>query len=71
MFDILREDKVLAFLSILTLCVWDWGSRKNDVIELVSRKNIPVRWFAYIAVGLVIVFFSKKDIANDFIYFQF
>ena len=70
-FGIPLADKVSAFLSILALCLWDWASLKHNVIDQVSRKNLPVRWFAYIAAGLVIVFFSPKDIASDFIYFQF
>ena len=60
-----------AGLSVLMLFVFDCISLKRDAIDFFSRKSLCVRWTGYIVFGLMVVFFSQKDIAADFIYFQF
>lgn len=59
-----------AFL-VAVLGIFDFFSLKTDVISELGRKKIAVRWTAYICLGLIVVFFSKKDVAAEFVYFQF
>ncbi len=60
-----------AGLSVLMLFVYDYVSLKSDAIAFFSRKNLYVRWVGYVVFGLMVVFFSQKDMAAEFIYFQF
>ncbi len=60
-----------VILSILVMMTFDYISLKTDAINFFSRRNLPVRWTAYIVLGLLVVFFSQKDIAAEFVYFQF
>ena len=56
---------------ILIMAGYDYISVKKDFIEWISSKNKIIQWVFYIAIGLIIVFFSKKGVAAEFIYFQF
>ena len=66
-----HASKAAAGLSILMLSLYDYISLKTDTIDFCSRKSLYIRWAEYIVIGLMVVFFSPKDIAADFIYFQF
>lgn len=56
---------------ILIMAGYDFISLKKDFIEWISTKNKIIQWCFYVAIGLIIVFFSKKGVAAEFIYFQF
>ncbi len=56
---------------ICILGVYDFISLKVDVIASISHQNIIIRWLVYINFILVIVFFSQKGVAAEFVYFQF
>lgn len=59
----------LTFIPLLGL--YDYFSLKKDVIkELCSRKLI-IRWAIYLVSILALIFFSKKGVPTDFVYFQF
>lgn len=58
-------------ILVVILGVFDFFSLKMDVISELSRKKPVVRWAAYICLGLIIVFFSQKGVAAEFVYFQF
>lgn len=59
-----------VFLVVI-MGVFDFFSLKMDVIAELGRKNLVVRWMAYICLGLIIVFLSQKGVAAEFVYFQF
>ena len=61
--------KVISLMPILG--VFDFFSLKVDVISELSKKNLIMRWMAYICLGLIMVFFSQKGVAAEFVYFQF
>lgn len=62
---------VQQFISISILAVFDYISIKKDVIAEISQKKIGVRWVSYILLCIIIIFFSQKGIAAEFVYFQF
>ena len=63
--------KLVIALFIPLLLLHDFISLNSDAIASFSRKNLYLRWAGYVALGLIVVFFSPKNIAADFIYFQF
>ena len=65
------SSKCAIELSLLLLAIHDFISLKTDAIAILRHKNLPVRWIAYFALGLLVVFFSPKDVAVEFVYFQF
>lgn len=58
-------------LSIAVLAVYDYVSLKTDAIEALSRQKFFVRWPVYVLFLVVIALFAPKDVATEFIYFQF
>ncbi|MBQ7155246.1 MAG: MBOAT family protein [Synergistaceae bacterium] len=66
-----RTAKIAALIPLLILFVNECISLRTDAIEFLSRKGFAVRWAAYFALGLMVIFFSPKDIAAEFVYFQF
>ncbi len=46
-------------------------SVNNDGISVIETWKTPIRWLIYIAIGLIVVFFSQKGVAAEFVYFQF
>ncbi|MDE6025498.1 MAG: MBOAT family protein [Lachnospiraceae bacterium] len=72
------SDIGMARLPFALICIWifilaiyDLLSLKTDVIEVISDKKKMIRWFVYVCFVLIIVFFSQKGIAAEFVYFQF
>jgi len=65
--------KRLIWLSalILILAVVDWLSLNGDVPGKIKNKNIVVRWLLYAILTLLVIFFSQKGVAAEFVYFQF
>ena len=62
---------VKGVFIVAVLGIFDFFSLKMDVISELSKKNLVIRWTAYICLGLIIVFFSRKGAAAEFVYFQF
>ena len=62
---------VVEVIQVVILGAFDFFSMKMDVISELSKKNLIVRWGTYIGLGLIIVFFSQKGVAAEFVYFQF
>lgn len=58
-------------LFILILAGYDLIAVRDDFVKWISGRNKIIQWCFYIIIGLIIVFFSKKGVAADFIYFQF
>lgn len=57
---------------IALLIIYDYiAYKKQDFIVWITEKSGLIQWTFYILVGLTVVFFSKKGVAADFIYFQF
>lgn len=56
---------------IIIMAVYDFISIKKDFVEWISTKKHIIQWIFYIAIGLIVMFFSKKGVAAEFIYFQF
>ncbi len=58
-------------------CFWailffvDYRSLKEDVIDTVGKRGALVRWSLYVCMALVVLFFSQKGAATEFVYFQF
>ena len=66
-----RDSLMLICGSIFLLAIYDYVSLSHDVIECIGKCNVLVRWSIYVLFVLVLVFFSQKGIAAEFVYFQF
>ena len=66
-----KDMLVILGSFICIMAVYDYISVKRDFVEWIESKNKVIQWLFYIAVGLILVFFSKKGVAAEFIYFQF
>lgn len=65
-----------TFVSLLPplgiLVCYDYFSQKTDVLyDIHTRLGVLPRWCIYIMFMIFLVFFSVKDTAGVFIYFQF
>ena len=60
-----------ALVFIIILEVYDYLSLKRDVIMLLSRQKTIIRWTVYVCFMLMVIFFSQKGVATEFVYFQF
>ena len=56
---------------VLLVAVYDYLSINADMITKLSTKKPAVRWTIYVGVMLLLVFFSQKGVASEFVYFQF
>lgn len=66
--------KVMLLIVGVCVCImagYDSMFLKEDFVEGILKKNKLMQWIFYIVIGLLIVFFSKKGVATEFIYFQF
>lgn len=66
-----RTAAVGMFLSVALLTAYDFTSLKCDVIDALSRRKFFIRWPVYVLLLVVIILFSPKGVATEFIYFQF
>ena len=66
-----RDSLILICGSIFLLAIYDYVSLTKDVIECIGKCNVLVRWSIYVLFALVLVFFSQKGVAKEFVYFQF
>ncbi|MCQ2441852.1 MAG: MBOAT family protein [Oscillospiraceae bacterium] len=64
---ILLKEACLIFM----MAAYDYFSLQVDVIQEISKKNVVIRWLVYLCLGWIIVFFSQKGVAAEFVYFQF
>ena len=55
---------------LLILGIYDYISLKNDVIALISKKPLLVRWFLYLLI-VVLIFLWAPASSAEFIYFDF
>ena len=53
------------------LFVVDYHSLKQDMIGMMGKRGIVVRWGLYICLALLVLFCSQKGVATEFVYFQF
>lgn len=60
---------IVGLLGLFT--VIDVICYKCDIIEFLHNKNIIVRWGIYILIGVIVILFSRKGLAAEFVYFQF
>ena len=56
---------------ILMLGIYDGFSKKYDLIAVIGRLNVIVRWLLYIGIVLIILFYAPIGNDSSFIYFQF
>lgn len=61
----------IEICMLLIMFIYDFCSLKMDVIKKISEKNIVLRWGVYLGMGLILIFFSQKGVAAEFVYFQF
>lgn len=65
----------IAFMNLLVLMfllfIYDFYNMKYDVIKKIGQLKIQVRWPIYILLTLMLLVFSKKGGAAEFVYFQF
>ncbi len=59
----------VVFVGILV--AYDYIDYKKGVIEWSKTKPKIVQWILYLALGVLLVFFSQKGTSVDFVYFQF
>ena len=71
--DIQMEWETLLLVGgcVFILGLYDYFSLKHDVIKIISKKKLIIRWSIYILFMLLIIFLSQKGVAAEFIYFQF
>lgn len=58
-------------VCLIPLFIYDFLSLKYDVIEKLGSLKLPVRWLFYTGLTVMILIFSKKGGAAEFVYFQF
>lgn len=62
---------VQELIVIAILTIYDFISLKRDVIGDIQKKPCMIRWCMYLSLTLIIIFFSQKGVAAEFVYFQF
>lgn len=58
-------------LSVVLLGIYDHAALKCDVITEFSKQKCFIRWPVYVLLLVIIALFAPKDVATEFIYFQF
>lgn len=66
-----RGSLALEICMLMMLAIYDSLSLKVDVINKLSEKKLVIRWGVYLCVGIILIFFSQKGVAAEFVYFQF
>lgn len=61
----------ICMCFILLLGIYDIFSKKYDLIAVLGRLNVIVRWMLYIGIVLIILFYAPIGNDSSFIYFQF
>lgn len=63
----------ILYLSglIALLAVYDFLHKDHGILLEVPRKKKGWEWIFYLILGLLVVFFSQKGVAAEFVYFQF
>lgn len=66
---------ITLVISISILIAYEIASKRNDVIDKVSKMNVVFRWSMYTILSLLVLVFKliqmSRGQVNDFIYFQF
>lgn len=62
---------VFSFLLIIFLWITEWWHTKKNIVEQLKKKNIVVRWGAYLFLVAAILFLGAFQESKQFIYFQF
>ncbi len=62
---------VIFVLLVFIMVIYDYISINKDFVEWISAKNKAFQYLFYVTIGLIVVFFSKKGVSTEFIYFQF
>ncbi len=72
-FDAVQGQKRFFIGLSMILAAYDYifVLKNQEPIELLNRQNVFIRWFCYIAMGFILVFFSQKGAGAEFVYFQF
>lgn len=67
------DNSTLLFvgLSIALMSFYDYVSLKMDVIEVISKLYLPIRWIIYSMFVVWSIINSSVVSASEFIYFQF
>lgn len=58
-------------IMIMLVVIFDWINKERDVIALISKQSIAVRWSIYVAFTFIIIAFLPVAPGTDFLYFQF
>lgn len=61
----------MIVVSILIMAIYDWFLFRKDNPLWIVEKNKAFQWGFFILIGLMVIFFSEKGVASEFIYFQF
>lgn len=59
------------FGFIAVLAVYDFLHQDKDRIQDLLSRRKWLEWSVYLVMGLLVVFFSQKGVAAEFVYFQF
>ena len=64
---------LIVLLFFTPLIAYDFCYYKTGVrtTEWVAKKPLVLRWTMYITIAMLIVIFSQKGVASEFVYFQF
>ncbi len=63
----------LVYLAgmLIILGIVDFISYRTDMLKAVRNRKPALRWVMYVALAVVVVLFSSKGAAAEFVYFQF
>lgn len=66
-----KKELLMILFYIFVLLGYDFISLKTNVIKYISELSIIKRWLIYCIFIFIIILFSQKGIAAEFVYFQF
>ena len=66
-----RNQILQICISLLILLVYDFIDKENDVIKIIAKQNVIIRWGIYYTIGFFILLWGIQASPTAFIYFQF
>lgn len=65
------NDLIYIFVPIVVLMIYDYIDKAVGFQTWIHKQKPICIWIIYVFIGLMVVFFSRKGVATDFVYFQF
>ncbi|WP_439152753.1 MBOAT family O-acyltransferase [Winogradskyella sp.] len=70
---LVKPEFIVAVISILSLVIFEWSHKKNNMQHVVAKQILPIRWLFYLIIVFTILIFGiyGENQVSEFIYFQF